>query len=380
MEQMSEKTASVLFADEVGRSSTATFDVDFTEGTAELFLTYGGQEHSISLYGETEEVQTANGVSGYIGVYTGDLFSNTNSIFDMDCPVLANVISDGLDMFAAVTIGWAGEEEVPVVLYYGELSEKLGRIGETFSKAGGIDDFKQEEVAISTQATVDATLWQQKTQNMLAGTTTIGKMSVYHANELSSQGTMLSYLKVNVDEEASESYIKNDLGYKSTFVSVVPDTVKGSMCALKTDVVVLPNAYTPAAGTTSFEAKIPAVDVNLGFAVYSMNITLTKVTTDELQFTSSSANDNGVEWELYKKAGWHPGEIGFTTNYPDSRYGAAMKLAFTYQGSTSSSIPTSIESKASIRYAYQLDTDGYVLTYNIWTTPASMKSNVSLVP
>ena len=352
----------------------------------DMCLNYQGSIRKVTLSGDYERIATEN-ETGYIGVYNGFIptISSRNLCISKDglLPVTANIVFTNHEMKASLTLGYAGENIDPDILYYGDDTETLNailcaKIERKLMKETTRDDIGGDDGGGIPSPTVDGTCRYKGSANGYQQSYLVSNLSVFHANELRNQGLMSVYAKLNTSSASVLNYIKNHLRF-DTAILVYPEQFSISICGNHNDFHAVTNSYTPQNNSTSAPLNIPFyLGSTLGVQWITLNITMTSTTVTPSRYSSDSPHPNNrLTWDIYKRNGWSPTEMD--GNYTTSK-GMTAAASYTYEGNVNSVLARSLTSTGTICYEFYGYWGPTPYWHSFWTNPISKTTSVAIKP
>lgn len=329
------------------------------------------------LSGVVDRVICDDGIIGYVGTYEGTLLDGTS--------IIADVVYDSNDIFAAITLGPLTTDSFDLTLY-GAFTDSLKEISTKYSsdimtyRESALTPINSEDDLTPAPFVQGETVYQGSDLANADDNSTymVGQTSFYFAEELRNQGVMSVYAKVNTKCSRVEDYLIDVEGFRDSLV-VYPDTFNISICGNNADLHAIENTYLPKDGSTSATITIPIYGgpvVGLQFISFKTKMSSTDVTTSRYSSSSPYPN-NKVSWDIYKKYGWTPTD---TDGSPSTDTGMVASADYTYGGNISTSRTTSMTAKTSIRYEYQYTFGGSPMVLHLTTDEMSVTASLKIVP
>lgn len=349
-----------------------------------ITLAYKETTSSTVLQGVYDEVVIQNEV-GYVGVYEGFIspIENRNLAVDSNgqLPIIADITFTDTDIFAVLTLGYASGNKNPDILFYGNYSMKIADVSNT-NAIQALAEVEKENIYKSETATpmsVDTTCKYQGCDDVYFGSQMAGVLSVFHADNIRSGGSMTTYVKVNTKSSLVESYIENGLAYGSNTMAAYPDKFNISISGNDNGLHVATNSYAPQNNTTSSTINIPVyLGPILGSQTVPFSITMSSTTVTASSYSGSSQHPNNkLSWEIYKRNGWNPDTFdgGYTT-----KTGMSVAATYMYEGNVTTSYTRSMTATGSIRYEYWVMIMGNLSAHHLSTGVMSKTTNVTICP
>lgn len=338
--------------------------------------------------GSVESISTEK-CQGFVGFYEGELEDGTF--------LSVSVTYSDNKMLAALTVGYMGDEWFGTT-YFGETSEKIKQIDDVYSKKFITQNQLNEKQSIeveeldelrvldnySTKSTtsIDVETRLKGSSNATIEDShkkshTIGRLNVYHSNELSNEGQTLVYAKVNTARSGVRDYISAQ-GYNTTAIFIVPTqfdiSIKSNDAKLYSSV----NAYKPENNKKSFSLPIPYINSSGNFATVTLSITTSSTTVTE-GFSSGAESENYFTWVMKKLGGWGQTEFDGTSS---TKAGMCPKVEYVYQGNDSSVNKTfTCTGKIKYNIVYYPDPEEDTQkTLSIQTNQMKVDSTIKIVP
>lgn len=366
------------------KDSSVLISISPDKKTAIITLSYNDTICTAVLNGTYNEVASSNGI-GYVGVYEGFVSPIQNRSLalntDEQLPIIADITFTDSDIFAVLTLGYATETQNPDILFYGDYSAQVANISNTnatqYLAEAKIKHSTEDETAMPMS--VDGTCKFQGHDTVYFGSHMAGILSIFHADELSNQGNMSTYVKVNTISNMVKNYIEDDLGFGSYTMMAYPDTFNISICGNNNNLHAVTNSYTPQNNATSSTISIPVYGGSIiGLQFISFDITMSSTTVTPSKYSSSSPHlNNKLSWVIYKKNGWNPDTFdgGYATES-----GMTASSTYTYEGNVTSKVTKSMTATGSIRYEYWIMIMGNLSSYHLSTGTMSKTTNVTICP
>lgn len=327
-------------------------------------------------------VQTANTLgcldqyeNGYAGVFDGYIeISGRSERITIDL-----LYQNQNENFTAVTIGCAGDEKQQI-LFFGELSPAVGKLSEAHVQASRAAMKDTGNEAVTAANAVDTTNRYQATNTKNASGYPVATISLYHANELKSRSSMLTYAKVNSHTIQFMNYLINEKGFDlwANSLVVYPNAYEAEIAASDKYLHHTGSAV-PANNASSVNLTFTAYFPGAGSRALGVPFTMnsTRVT---FRGVSSGAiyNNNIVNWNVTKTLGWDTASLD---GYYNSAAGGSVRAYYRYDSSVTSNTPSTMKAYGAIRYKYTyIPFGGESITLHMWTGDASCSSRVTIVP
>ena len=369
--------------------SSLTLDVSPDNTFVNVALSIKNSIYTAVLPGEAEEIVVGKSV-GYVGTYEGflakPLTSKITTPIDGSAvtsgiPAILDITFSGKEIFAVLTVGYATENTDPQIVFFGNLSDKLGAISsERVKKANAQRSADAEHETIHPDAAngVDGETRYQGSRTTYLSGYEAGTISLFHANELKNQGTMTAYVKVNTKSSGVQDYIRNVLGYGAGVITAYPDTFDFSICGNRDELHVQTNSYSPQSGSTTSRIIVPIyLGEYIGLQLIGIDITMSSTSVLlERWRPESSHPSNKVSWSIYKRFGWNPNT--FDGNEADE--GMTGEAGYIYEGSVQTNTLCTMTATGKIRYEYVVMMGGYSYTLHLPTGLAIRSTSLTIVP
>lgn len=373
-------------------SDSISFAITQDLGTATVDMELGDIPYSAILHGETEEIAVDGDMFGYVGVFEGVLSSleNTEAL-----PVIADVTFTQDELFVALTIGTVTETTNPIIKFYGNLSEELGKIAtknsELHMQVGATteicasENYENDTVPDMgiLPAAYDTSIKYQASSKVNLGSYVCGRLSLFHPDYAGSSGNTIVHAKVNTDSSGVLNYLQQELGYNDVnlagyALSAQPNRFEISVAGEHEYFANIPNSFVPQNSVTSFPIMIPFYAGSvLGFQTITVNCVTSKTTVTTEKYNSASQADNVINWDMSKVGGWESTEFDgdYTTNT-----GMSVNVGYSIHGNIQNNMSEVISATTRIRYEYFLQSPTAVVAMNINTPSLTVDSIVTFVP
>lgn len=321
-------------------------DNNFRSVNATLFCDDG--DYSGTLQGESDRIE-CDGLHGYVGIYEG-IISNTSG---STIQVLLNIVFSKENMFSILTIVPEGQEQMPTILFFGELTGNLSKISTAHAKKQLLYDSYANGISNSHDKTrSDYSTYSQGEQNISAGYFVVGKIRAYHSNYLANGHEDTVYMKITTTPSGPENYVSNTLGY-SNAILIRADRMNMSMESLNSDLYFSEDDdYDPKTKTNNVTIPIPAFIPGLGFQIINTTFSSCSVSASPSKTISGCTNNNKATWTINGgSAGWTRGN---TDNATSDNTGIGVKGYYHLGGNISSPQTRQIKYTGSIRFKYYL--------------------------
>ena len=363
--------------------SAATFNLGKSLDVLDVSLLKDGQTYTATLTGEAHTVENCP-IVGYMGVYEGVLTS-TNGSSGTDIPVIADITFTASEMFAALTLGEFTETTTPEIFFYGEFSNDLTTIVESYNNStlqsttidSNIDNSASANsptLADPLNAAVNAEIVTQGSTFSTSGAQVTSVMGVFHAPELRNQSSAPIYAKMNSRTAAMTTAIESSgydvLGY------AYPDEINIKIKSDDNKLNIMGDSYKPVSKSKVCDVT---VSVSIDFVSVSFGVDIPiDTTTVTLSKTNGSLNDT-INWKFSKLTGWDDDLDGNYTN-PDKGMMVEVYYRYDGNGAPSSARHFTITGKMRYQYNYVLPT-GTVSTVplHIYANEMSIKTSIAIV-
>ena len=352
---------------------SATLSVDLNEDDRDVIwgmisIEINGKTLFANVEGDYQKIETETG-SGRIASLEGSFVSqdtidkivgnHTNS-------VNVNTAYDEDSMFVILTIGVAGEEEDPTIVFFGVYDDDIRKIYNV-----QISDLyeKVKDEANETQAkgvtALDTSVAYASTKYINTSSGSLGAVHLYRQKNAFIGAEVQIESKANSNSANAVVYANNVL-YSTTLGNTqmaIPDKI---YTQLKTTTnspnSIVVSSYSPTSSMTSFDLSL------LNFATSFFGVPSFPSIT--LSSTSVSAGNQNVNWTMYKLGGIY-GMDGTTYN---DVHGMPARMFAHITGGTSPVTQTA-SARASIRYLYvymtgydDAYTSNFSTSYSNWAT------------
>lgn len=281
--------------------------------------------------------------------------------------------------FTAVTIGCAGDEEQQI-LFFGELSPAIGKLSEAHIQASHAAMKDSGYEAAATANAVDTTNRYQATNTKNASGYPVASISLYHANELKSRSSMLTYAKVNSHTAQFRDYLINEKGFGTWASSLLvnPDSYEVEIAAANKYLHHTGSAV-PANNASSVNLTYSAYIPGAGSRTLGVPLNLTSARVSYRGVSSGAVYDNNiVNWKVFKTIGWNPDMMD---GYYSNAAGGSVRAYYRFDSSVATDTLCTMKAYGAVRYQYIYSPfGGEKITLHMWTGDASCSSRVTIVP
>ncbi len=275
--------------------------------------------------------------------------------------------------------GCAGDEEQQI-LFFGELSPAIGKLSEAHIQAShaAMKDSGYEAAAAANA--VDTTNRYQATNTKNTSGYPVATISLYHANELKSRSSMLTYAKVNSHTAQFRDYLINEKGFGTWASSLLvnPDSYEVEIAAANKYLHHTGSAV-PANNASSVNLTYSAYIPGAGSRTLGVPLNLTSARVSYRGVSSGAVYDNNiVNWKVFKTIGWNPDMMD---GYYSNAAGGSVRAYYRFDSSVATDTLCTMKAYGAVRYQYIYSPfGGENITLHMWTGDASCSSRVTIVP
>lgn len=368
------------------RSSNVQYNIDVEilhdMNNVNIDLIGNSLSYHACLSGESYNFITTTS-NGFFGVYEGDFINEDGSLLH----VIADITYTNSEMFVALTLGYAGDENFQI-LYFGELSDSLASISTAYADTAvscenDVFELNATGNTAAQPASISSTFFYQGGTKSYLNGSVVADVNVFHANELSSNESMTTYVKVNSNDDNMLNYVKGLIPSDQSLVTLCPDGVTISMSSQINELHVFTDAYYPKEDKTTYSIGIPFISLIAGDVIGSaaslLNITMTVSSTDVTleKVGSGISTDNKITWEIIKNSGFALREFDGDVS---TETGFSARASYQFEGTVTNTTQTRMIFTGSIRYQYTTTVDGITpIVQHIRTSTATVTSNLKLV-
>lgn len=381
------------YSEQDAENNSAEISIGYNKESVQLVFDYNNTDYIATLSGTYNEINTDSGI-GYVGVYEGfasPVFSSeSTSINTSQIPIIADITFDNTDIFAVLTLGYISGTSIPDMLFFGDFSDNIKNIADVNSMQY-MEEAQSASVENSTPILLPRIDGATKLQVVDPATyvydTVTGILSIYHSDELSNQGIMSIYAKVNTNCELfknlmQESYNDGTPLNHATVLYARASKFDISISGQNNNLHAVANSYIPQNEQSSVNILVPYYSNFTGFGTISFPI----VTSSTSVTTSANANsphpNNTVSWSLDKTVGWNSDD--FDGQHSESK-GMSVYSNYTFEGNVENPIyQVRITAGANIQYVYVVNMPGIgggaTIQCHTNSEPLATESYVDIIP
>ena len=359
-------------------------NLDTLQTSGNLILETETGNYSININGYFKKYDNAK---GYVGVFDGvieNYYASYTNIVEKDkstrVTVDVNYLSND-ENFTAITIGSAGDDIEPKIIFFGEYTDSIRKLCN--SKSADVIEKRNKanlDTSQSVPLSVDAATRFQATNTKTASGYSVATVSIYYANELRNQSSMSVYAKVNSHTSEFEDYLVDVHGFDGALSSLIvyPDSWK--IETVGADKYLHSNGImNPTESTTSVTMTFPAYLPYIGFFTFNIPLTMNSVSISTRGVAVDPIYSNNIiTWDVFKRYGWNASSMDgdYTTET-----GGCVMAGYTYEDNVTSNRSSVIGAYGAIRYEYVYTPFlGSSMTLHMWSDDAICAGSLTIVP